>query len=60
MLANPQRPGFGLLTNGGSFMFVKTCQSQEWRYTTSKVFELRNPGNDLIEVFQIQNLWHYI
>jgi hypothetical protein len=55
MLAHPhpQRPGFGLLTNGGSFMFVKTFQNQGWRYATSKVFELRNPGNDLVEVFQI-------
>ena len=55
MLANPhpEKPGFGMITTGGSFTFVKLVQQKIPQYATSKVFELRNPGNELYEVFQI-------
>jgi hypothetical protein len=55
MLANPhpEKPGFGMITTGGSFTFVKLVQQKIPQYATSKVFEIRNPGNELYEVFQI-------
>ncbi|NJM67796.1 MAG: restriction endonuclease subunit R [Acaryochloris sp. RU_4_1] len=55
MLANPHphKSGFGLITTGGSFMFIKLAQNDGPRYATSKIFELRNPGNDLYDVFRI-------
>ncbi|MCU0548676.1 MAG: restriction endonuclease subunit R [Leptolyngbya sp. Prado105] len=54
MLANPnpERPCFGLITTGGSFMFVKLVQEAQPRYATSKLFGIRNPG-DLVKVFSI-------
>ncbi|MBD1845613.1 restriction endonuclease subunit R [Cyanobacteria bacterium FACHB-63] len=54
MLANPnpERPCFGLITTGGSFMFVKLIQESQPRYATSKLFGIRNSG-DLAIVFSI-------
>lgn len=54
MLANPQKdqPGFGMITTGGSFTFVKLAYRKVPQYSTSKIFELRNPGNELYDVFQ--------
>lgn len=55
MLANPQtdQPGFGVITSGGSFTFVKLAYGKFPQYSTSKIFELRNPGNELYDVFRI-------
>jgi hypothetical protein len=55
MLANPHldKPGFGMLSNGGSFTFVKLVKQDVPKYVTSKFFELRNPGNELYEVLRI-------
>lgn len=64
MLANPNPdqpsrgsalclPCFGMITTGGSFIFVKLVKGETKQYATSKVFELRNPGNDLYSVFSI-------
>lgn len=55
MLANPNKdqPGFGMITTGGSFTFVKLTHGKVPQYSTSKIFELRNPGNELYDVFQI-------
>ncbi|HEY9904484.1 MAG TPA: restriction endonuclease subunit R, partial [Candidatus Sericytochromatia bacterium] len=52
MLASPhpQKPCFGMITTGGSFIFVKLVQGETPQYATSGVFELRNPGNDLYKV----------
>ncbi|MBW4618074.1 MAG: restriction endonuclease subunit R [Cyanosarcina radialis HA8281-LM2] len=54
MLGCPQvdRPTFGLLTNGSSFMFVKLVKADSPQYATSKLFGIRNEG-DLLSVFQI-------
>ncbi len=56
MLANhlPDRPGFGLITNGGSFIFIKLIRNKNiaW-YAVSKIFEIRNPANELYAVLQI-------
>ncbi len=55
MLANPnpKRPSFGMITTGGSFIFIKLVKEETPRYATSKVFELRNPGNELYSVLSI-------
>lgn len=55
MLANPNpdQPSFGMITTGGSFIFVKLVKGETKQYATSKVFELRNPGNDLYSVLSI-------
>jgi hypothetical protein len=55
MLASPhpQKPCFGMITTGGSFIFIKLVQGETPQYATSGVFELRNPGNDLHKVLSI-------
>jgi hypothetical protein len=49
---NPEKPCFGLITSGGSFMFVKLVQGQPPQYATSRLFGIRNAG-DLYNVFSI-------
>lgn len=55
MLANPNHGelNFGLITTGGSFVFVKLAADNRPTYSLSKVFELRSPGNDLYSVLSI-------
>jgi hypothetical protein len=55
MLANPhpRQPSFGLITTGGSFIFIKLVKDETPRYALSKVFEMRNPGNDLYTVLAV-------
>ena len=56
MLANPhpEKPCFGMMiTTGGSFIFIKLVKGEILQYATSKLFAIRNPGNDLYEVFKI-------
>lgn len=55
MLTNPHpdRPCFGLITNGGSFIFIKLVKGEIPRYATSNIFEIRNQGNQLYDVLQI-------
>jgi len=55
LLANPKSATstFGLLTNGGSFRFVKLVPQPTPRYALSRVFDLFNPGHDLYEVLRI-------
>jgi len=50
---NPEKPSFGMITTGGSFVFIKLVKEQIPRYATSRVFELLNPGNDLYSVLSI-------
>lgn len=50
---NPEQPSFGMITTGGSFIFVKLVKEATPRYATSNVFELRNQGNDLYKVLSI-------
>lgn len=54
MLGNPtlDSPSFGMITTGGSFIFIKLLKETQ-QYATSRVFELRNPGNDLYSVLGI-------
>ncbi|MGK7902461.1 MAG: restriction endonuclease subunit R [Hormoscilla sp.] len=55
MLANPERqkPCFGMITTGGTFIFIKLVKGEAPRYATSAEFSLRNPGNDLYRVLSI-------
>ncbi len=55
MLGNPEseHPCFGLISTGGSFVFIKLIRNSVSQYATSRVFELRNPGNDLHTVLRI-------
>jgi hypothetical protein len=52
MLTNPypNHLNFGLITTGGSFVFVKLVAGHVPQYSLSRIFELRNPGNDLYAV----------
>ncbi|GGA25113.1 hypothetical protein CYANOKiyG1_40800 [Okeania sp. KiyG1] len=38
---------------GGSFIFVKLIKTEVPQYATSKVFAIRNPGNELFDVLRI-------
>lgn len=55
MLANPQtqKPNYGMITTGGSFMFVKLVQGTIPQYATSRVYITRNPGNELYDVLRV-------
>jgi hypothetical protein len=50
---NPDQPSFGMITTGGSFVFIKLVKGAIPRYATSRVFITRNPGNELYSVFRI-------
>ncbi len=55
MLANPHpnQPGFGLIVTGGTFVFIKLIKDTVSQYAVSREFAIRNPGNELYEVFRI-------
>ncbi|MGK7901911.1 MAG: restriction endonuclease subunit R [Hormoscilla sp.] len=56
MLANPQpeKPSFGMITNGGSFLFLKLVQGNPSQYATSDPFDmLKKRENDLYNVLKI-------
>lgn len=50
MLAAPSQQVYGMITSGGSFMFVKLVKSNLPRYGTSDIFDVRNRGNELHDV----------
>jgi hypothetical protein len=62
MLANPtpQKPCFGLITNGGNFIFLKLVKVNDIpTYGVSRGYDLFNPGNDLYHVLSIlKNIKH--
>jgi hypothetical protein len=55
MLANDnqEKPCFGMITTGGSFVFIKLVKGKPPQYALSRVFELRNPGNELYTVLGV-------
>lgn len=55
MLANPnpEQPSFGMITTGGSFIFLKLVKGDSSKYGLSRLFSLLNPGNDLYTVLSI-------
>lgn len=50
---HPEKPVFGTITSGGSFMFVKLVQGNPPQYATSDIFDIRNRGNELYSVLSI-------
>ena len=51
---NPAPPVYGMITNGGSFLFLKLVKSADTApYALSRIFEMRNPGNDLSPVLAV-------
>lgn len=50
---NADQTNFGLITTGGSCLFVKLIAAQTPQYGLSRIFELRNPGNELYDVLSI-------
>lgn len=55
LLASPtaQQTVYGMITSGGSFMFVKLVKGTPPQYATSDIFDVRNRGNALVPVLQI-------
>ncbi len=55
MLANPhpEKPSFGMITPGGSFIFIKLVKAETPQYATSDIFDIRNRGNELYSVLSI-------
>ncbi|MHC0064684.1 hypothetical protein ACWATR_17590 [Nostoc sp. UIC 10890] len=55
MLAAPQSQDvvFGIITSGGSFIFIKLLKGYPPRYATSDIFDVRNRGNELYNLLQI-------
>jgi len=55
MLATPvgDRPMFGLVTTGSEFVFLKLVQQPTPLYTSSRVFSMLSPINELYDVLQI-------
>jgi hypothetical protein len=49
---NPDQPCYGMITSGGSFMFVKLTKGNLPQYAVSKLFGIREL-DDLISVFAI-------
>jgi hypothetical protein len=55
MLSSPQseQPGFGMITTGGSFIFIKLMKGSTPQYATSNQFDLRREANELYDVLRI-------
>lgn len=55
MVANPtpDKPCFGLVTNGSSFVFFKVVMGEVPQYGMSRMFDFVNPGNDLYDVLKV-------
>lgn len=52
---HPQKPVFGIICTGNSFIFIKLILGENPRYGTSNLFDVRNRGNDLYYVLRIFN-----
>ena len=50
---HPEKPIFGLITNGRFFIFIKLTRQKSSKYALSKAFSILNPGNDLYEVLKV-------
>jgi len=51
--STPDRPRFGMITNGREFRFIKLEQMPKLAYTLSRVLSLSEPENHLYNVLQI-------
>jgi hypothetical protein len=50
---HPEKPVFGMITSGSSFMFIKLVKGETPQYATSDIFDIRNRGNELYSVLSI-------
>lgn len=50
---HPQKPVFGMICTGSSFIFIKLVLGEISQYSTSNLFDLRNRGNDLYSVLKV-------
>lgn len=50
---HPQKPVFGMICTGSSFIFIKLILGENPRYATSNLFDVRNRGNDLYYVLRV-------
>ena len=57
MLANPnpEKPVYGMITNGNSFIFIKLIQQETPQYALSRLFYILNPGNELYEILRVMS-----
>ncbi|MFM6277540.1 MAG: restriction endonuclease subunit R, partial [Dolichospermum sp.] len=46
-------PKTGLIATGSEFIFVKLVKGKPTRYSLSKGFLMRNPGNELYDVLRV-------
>ncbi|NJS42011.1 restriction endonuclease subunit R, partial [Candidatus Gracilibacteria bacterium] len=46
-------PNYGMIHAGGTFIFVKLVKAEAPLYALSRMFGIRNPGNDLYTVLKI-------
>jgi hypothetical protein len=53
MFSSPNSPTFGMITNGGSFLFAKLTKSPSPQYALSDLFVLRKQQNELYSVLRI-------
>ncbi|MGK7920985.1 MAG: restriction endonuclease subunit R [Trichodesmium sp.] len=51
--SNPDKPVYGMITNGNSFIFIKLIQQETPQYALSRLFYIFNPGNDLYNVLRV-------
>ncbi|MCC5662450.1 DUF2959 domain-containing protein [Nostoc sp. CHAB 5784] len=52
-ISNTDKPIYGLITNGGSFIFVKLVKQDTPKYALSRLFYIFNPGNELYTVLRV-------
>lgn len=53
MLASPESVTFGMISNGTDFVFLKVNTEETAKYSSSRVFSLLSPTNELIDVLTI-------
>ena len=52
-ISNTDKPIYGLITNGGSFIFVKLVKQDTPKSALSRLFYIFNPGNELYTVLRV-------
>lgn len=52
-ISNKDKPIYGLISNGGSFIFVKLIKQETPKYAFSRLFYIFNPGNELYTVLAV-------
>ncbi|MBD2604389.1 restriction endonuclease subunit R [Scytonema hofmannii FACHB-248] len=52
-VSNSDKPVYGLICNGSSFIFVKLIKQETPKYVLSRLFYIFNPGNELYTVLSV-------